>query len=359
MVIRNNRIDNELSKKKKKKKKKKMQIHTFFHSDHQIIEIFFFFFFFFFFGYQTKEYLRLKTTNNKKPTKKKKKKKMPLSHEIKKAGEAILKSKGLIITSGAGMGVDSGLPDFRGNEGLWNYYPPLRHLNVSFSSMANPSWFDKDPELAWGFYGHRLQLYRNTVPNEGFFLLKKWGESLHGGNYFAFTSNVDGQFQKAGFPDDNIMECHGSIHYLQSVSGGRGVEDIVSAPQDVKLDIDMRTLRVNTTKTPLPQVGGCLARPNILMFSDLHWISGRTDLQESRFNDFLTKMKGEKVVVVEIGAGMAVPTIRMLGEQLKWTMDATLVRINPRECEGGDIEIPLSGLECLRQIDDYIQQNSK
>ena len=61
------------------------------------------------------------------------------------------------------MGVDSGiefpiyiriilrqgLPDFRGNEGFWKAYPPLKDLNISFQQMANPAWFKKDPTLAW------------------------------------------------------------------------------------------------------------------------------------------------------------------------------------------------------------------
>ena len=59
----------------------------------------------------------------------------------------------VIITAGAGMGVDSGLPDFRGNEGFWRAYPPLKRLNIDFVSMANPMWFRENPKLAWAFYG--------------------------------------------------------------------------------------------------------------------------------------------------------------------------------------------------------------
>lgn len=103
---------------------------------------------------------------------------------------------GVLITAGAGMGVDSGLPDFRGNEGMWRHYPALAKLRMGFSSIANPQAFRKTPELAWGFYGHRLQMYRQTQPHAGFTLLKQLAERrVHG--YFVFTSNVDGQFQKA------------------------------------------------------------------------------------------------------------------------------------------------------------------
>ena len=112
------------------------------------------------------------------------------------------------------MGVDSGLPDFRGDKGFWKAYPPLERLGVSFVDMANPGWFSRDPELAWGFYGHRLGLYRATTPHRGFGTLQRWAEKLEYGS-FVFTSNVDGQFQQAGFDRERVIECHGSISHLQ------------------------------------------------------------------------------------------------------------------------------------------------
>lgn len=106
----------------------------------------------------------------------------------------------LIITAGAGMGVDSGLPDFRGPAGFWASYPALGKRKLHFNDIANPESFKVRPRLAWGFYGHRLQLYRDTSPHDGFGLLKKWADKkLHGA--FVYTSNVDGHFQKAGFAE--------------------------------------------------------------------------------------------------------------------------------------------------------------
>lgn len=97
----------------------------------------------------------------------------------------------LLITAGAGMGVDSGLPDFRGNSGMWQAYPELGRQQINFTSIANPQAFAKNPRLAWGFYGHRLALYRKTVPHAGFEYLLKIAEHLDL-PYFVFTSNVDG-----------------------------------------------------------------------------------------------------------------------------------------------------------------------
>jgi hypothetical protein len=76
--------------------------------------------------------------------------------------------------------------------GFWKAYPPLAKLGLAFHEMANPEWFDRDPQLAWGFYGHRLGLYRNTVPHKGFEILREIVK-FKSDNYFVFTSNVDGQ----------------------------------------------------------------------------------------------------------------------------------------------------------------------
>ena len=84
---------------------------------------------------------------------------------LNKAAKLVQKAEGILVGTGAGMGVDSGLPDFRGNEGFWRAYPSIEKLGVGFQEMANPKWFELDPSLAWGFYGHRLNLYRQTIPH--------------------------------------------------------------------------------------------------------------------------------------------------------------------------------------------------
>src|SRR5512137_1821858 len=129
-----------------------------------------------------------------------------------RAAAAIRTAKVLVITAGAGMGVDSGLPDFRGDQGFWNAYPMYRRLGLSFVQAANPEHFEQDPAFGWGFYGHRTNLYRGTEPHEGFKIIRKWITALSL-EPFVVTSNVDGQFQRAGFEEDSILEVHGSIHH--------------------------------------------------------------------------------------------------------------------------------------------------
>jgi NAD-dependent SIR2 family protein deacetylase len=270
-----------------------------------------------------------------------------LEHSLDRAAEAIAEAEALLITAGAGIGVDSGLPDFRGNEGFWRAYPPLRNLGIGFMDMANPIWFTRDPERAWGFYGHRLELYRSTDPHDGFRIMRRWGDRLPHG-CFVFTSNVDGQFQTAGFDRERILECHGSIHHLQCL---KHCGEITPA-DGTEVVVDPETFRASPPLPSCPRCGA-LARPNVLMFGDWGWLPERTDAQEKRFGAWVGSLGDARLAVVEIGAGTAVPTVRMTSEQLARRSGATLIRINVREPQvpGEHIGIALGGLEAISGID--------
>ncbi|MGF1612519.1 MAG: NAD-dependent deacetylase [Gammaproteobacteria bacterium] len=262
---------------------------------------------------------------------------------LARAVELIREAKSILIGAGAGMGVDSGLPDFRGQEGFWRAYPPYRHLGLAFVELANPAWFDRDPRLAWGFYGHRLQLYRSTMPHLGFQILRRW--FTHVGNGYIFTSNVDGQFQKAGFDESRLVECHGSLHYLQCTRCCTGA---IWSAEGVQVDVALQTFRASE---PLPRCPDCgrLARPNVLMFGDGWWCETRTAAQGARFKHWLENLVGDSLVVIECGAGLAVPTVRHTCESIAARFAAPLIRINPREPEGPPGTLPLAAgaLEAL------------
>jgi len=266
---------------------------------------------------------------------------------IAKAKDIVKNSTAILITAGAGMGVDSGLPDFRGDEGFWKAYPPMKKLNISFSQMANPTWFYSDPSFAWGFYGHRLNLYRETIPHKGFEMLLEIASDKPDG-YFVYTSNVDGQFQKAGFSEDRIVECHGSIHMTQCLQR-------CGAPMWINIDTPYIDSEFRA-KAPLPSCPSCggVARPNILMFGDYGWDHSRSDAQEDRFQEWLKELqiKNAKLAIIEVGAGVTIPTIQIIGEDIASRLNATLIRINPKDYDvpNGNIGIALGGLEGIERV---------
>ena len=124
--------------------------------------------------------------------------------------------------------------------------------------------------MSRAFYGHRRHLYRDTQPHDGFRILLEWGKVLPGG-YFVLTSNVDGQFQKAGFAPKRILEQHGSVHRLQ-----------YTVP----------------------------CRPTEMMFDDLQFVPDMQREQTRRYGAWLASVRGRRVVILEFGAGTAIDTAR-------------------------------------------------
>lgn len=272
------------------------------------------------------------------------------------AANLINQADALLICAGAGMGVDSGLPDFRGNHGFWKAYPALEQEGLSFIDLANPQGFYNNPNRAWGFYGHRYHLYNRTTPHEGFHLLKKWC-SIKSNPCFVFTSNVDGHFQKAGFRESQIFECHGSINHLQcSGNNDRPCTGIWESINDLNLQILKINTKNLTAMTSLPKCPKCtgLARPNILMFDDYYWQPTRGKIQEDRFHNWRDNLlsTNQKIVVIEIGAGTAIPSVRLASE----SMNTAIIRINPRESQGSSnvLSIDKGALESLIEIDKFI-----
>lgn len=229
-------------------------------------------------------------------------------------------AEGVLVTAGAGMSVESGLPDFRGAEAFWTAYPALRWHRLTFQDMANPRVLARQPELCWGFYGHRLNLYREATPHHGFTILRSWMDRFRRG-VAVYTSNVDGHFQKAGLSAKHIAECHGSIHVLQCSEVC--CAELWSAA-DLHPVVDVERCQL-ISEVPLCPFCGAVARPNILMFGDYDWIALRTEQQEMHLQNWLTRV--EKLVVVEVGVGKNIPMLRRFGE----THSARVIRINPHD----------------------------
>ncbi len=270
-----------------------------------------------------------------------------MKQQIETAARIVAEADAIFISAGAGMGVDSGLPDFRGDEGFWKAYPLLREENLSFQDLANPAWFHDDPSKAWGFYGHRYNLYKSTHPHQGFSILSDWCKSKQC-LAFVFTSNVDGHFQKSGFSPSQIFECHGSINYLQCA---KGCSHDIWPTGGLEIDVDLDTLKA---KGDLPRCPKCcaIARPNILMFGDGDWLSYRAQSQNQRYQNWRSAVSGKSIAVIELGAGKAIPTVRYESEAQR----GSLIRINPRDSDGpkNTVSIAMGALEGLQAINNQL-----
>lgn len=268
-------------------------------------------------------------------------------HLLEKAARLVQTAEMILVITGAGMGIDSGLPDFRGNQGFWRAYPALERSGLDFISIASPRAFRQRPTVAWGFYGHRLNLYRQTTPHAGYAILRQWGESTPCG-YMAFTSNVDGHFQKAGFSTNLVTECHGSIHYLQCLDAC--TPEIWSADDFVPV-VNEENCQLLNEPPRCPHCAG-LARPNIYMFGDDEWQAQRAGIQQKRLEHWLHDIG--RLLVIEIGAGTTIPTARDFTHAVSFNYRAPVIRINPQEPEiygnPSHVSLAMGGMQAIREI---------
>src|SRR5271156_3645818 len=110
----------------------------------------------------------------------------------------IRKSDRVFVLTGAGVSAESGIPTFRGQDGLWEGH--------RLEDVATPQAFMRDPELVWRFYSMRRARALGSKPNAGHFALARLEEKL-GKCMLLCTQNVDGLHEAAG--SKRVLHMHG------------------------------------------------------------------------------------------------------------------------------------------------------
>ncbi|AEA33464.1 SIR2 family NAD-dependent protein deacylase [Hippea maritima] len=119
---------------------------------------------------------------------------------IKKAADKIKKAKRITILTGAGISKASGIPTFRGEDGLWGKY--------SISEFATLEAFHKDPKKVWQWYNYRKKLIKQAEPNKAHYVLVEL-ERIFKDGFALITQNIDNLHTKAG--NKSVYELHGNI----------------------------------------------------------------------------------------------------------------------------------------------------
>ncbi len=257
----------------------------------------------------------------------------------------------IVINTGAGMGVDSGLADYRGNSGQWGQVES--DTEKSIFEVVNPQAFIDKPAYSWMLFGQRIKEYAETKPHNGFTILKNWIKTYNL-DYFCLTSNIDSHLQKSGFAEENIRELHGTLAYFQS-----------SRPDLTrkiwKNELSGEEIITNAEKGifPVCATSKAIARPNVYMFRDDTYIDTRSKEQEKKFQAFLERNKSKNLLVFEIGSGPHVQSIRVKTRMLRTDYGAKIVRINPKDyaMKAPNIGIAKGALEALTEIDNYLKIN--
>lgn len=234
---------------------------------------------------------------------------------------------GIFITAGAGMGVDAGIPDFRGASGLWSAEKD------NFMKFSNGSAFHERPLEAWNFYINRLIKYSKLAPHRGYYNLLNIKKDL-----FVVTSNVDGHFERAEFDSEKILEIHGNLKYIQC--SNHCCDDMQLMPDFTESLTDL---------SDLPHCPHCdtISRPVVMMFDDYNFVYKILAKQSERCSNWMKTKKS--IVGIEIGAGLAVPSIRSFGER----NTNMLIRINPHDYQisrKDDISIAATAIDGIDTI---------
>ena len=213
--------------------------------------------------------------------------------------DILVKSKRFVFLTGAGISQESGVPTFRGNDGLWKTHDPAK--------LATLSSFLENPSLVWGFYSYRQKLISKCRPNPAHLAISKIEEQKKGDSW-VLTQNVDNLHRLAG--SKNIIELHGNIFKLSCIRCG------YSGYMDMDMDMDMDMVLP-------PKCTGCesVLKPGVVMFEEA--------LPQKEWGTAIELSSSCDLMFI-VGTSLNVSPVNTLPSYAK-DNNAVLVEVNPEE----------------------------
>jgi NAD-dependent deacetylase len=197
------------------------------------------------------------------------------------------------VLTGAGVSAESGVPTFRGAQGLWKKHRP--------EELATPEAFARDPKMSWEWYDWRRQKLAACKPNAGHEALVRLERSV--AEFTLVTQNVDGLHRAAG--SRNVQELHGNIWRLRCTICSHKAEDF---------------------RVPLPELPprcdcGGLLRPDVVWFGET--------LPEGPLNSSVKAMSNAEMVLVVGTSGLVHPaaSLPLVAKQA----GASVIEVNMEE----------------------------
>jgi NAD-dependent deacetylase len=204
----------------------------------------------------------------------------------------LAKARVLVIT-GAGISAESGIPTFRGPDGYWRNFDPMK--------LATPEAFAENPELVWEWYNERREKIRAAQPNAAHKAIVDLARDAR--EFLLVTQNVDDLHARAGLPNDKMVQIHGDIFETRCFGC-------------CELD------RLNRSSSDLPTCRRCggFMRPGVVWFGET-LDPRKIDMVE----DFLAR--GDVDLTLVVG------TTAIFGYIVDWAtrVTRTLIEINPEK----------------------------
>ena len=252
--------------------------------------------------------------------------------------DLIKKYDNILILSGAGMGIDAGLPDYDGVHRMVD--EAAQRFNVEPYMIEHPSFYKENPRAAWGMKARVMNIFLRAQPHQGYYKLK---ELLKNKNSFIVSSNIDDHFRSAGFDTTKLYEIHGRLKILQCVDRKCNLKHNLWPIDDIPQEKDMCL----TGKIPMCKYCDNYARPNVCFTDDNSFCNKLRDAQKASFNRWIKSVankRNTKLLILEIGCGRHRDAIgmtqlpngqfRIMSKELVFpniftTENIKIIRINP------------------------------
>ena len=219
-------------------------------------------------------------------------------HPDKKLIDLIACSHSIVFFTGAGISAESGIPTFRGKDGIWNKLKP--------EELANFDAFIRNPQLVWEWYNHRKKIIHESQPNPGHIAIAEFQNIFD--NVTVITQNIDNLHRRAG--SKTIYELHGNIERNYCIK--------CEAQYTDELDFTMGV--------PKCKCGG-LIRPDVVWFGEMLPEDQYRDSEEAAMESDIFFVVGTSAVVYP--AASLVYTAKQSG--------AYLFEVNIEETEASSI----------------------
>ena len=222
-----------------------------------------------------------------------------------KIHDVIQSAKRVVFVTGAGASQESGIPTFRGKDGLWRRY--------DVTKLATIEAFNANPKLVWEWYEERRKGILAAKPNHGHIAMAKFEEFA---NTNILTQNIDGLHQRAG--SSHVLELHGSIIRIRcSVCGycKERTDEITDVP-------------------PKCKICGQTLRPDVVWFGE--------PLQNDVWEEAI-RCAGDCDVMIIVGTSLEVSPANTLPYHAR-QCGATIIEVNPtKTCMSPYMDYTITG----------------
>ena len=275
-----------------------------------------------------------------------------ISKKITKISKLIKEADYILIGAGSGLSTAAGIEYF-GERFYKNFADFIKKYH--FTDMYSSAFYDfKTQEEKWAYFAKHI--YLNNVGMEATDTYKKLLKLVKNKEYFVLTTNVDDQFEKAGFDKKRIFATQGSYRYIQC---SQACHNKLYDDSDLVKEMIAKTnedLKIPTKLVPKCPICGedmdVNLRKDAYFVQDEHWYE-----QDEKYGEFLDKAKDKKVVLLEFGVGFNTPGIirfpfeKMTFENENWN----LVRFN-KDNPSVYLDIEDKTTEIFENINDVLKE---